>query len=427
MKPLYQLSAVELSRLIASRKLTAEALTRACLERIAEREPVVGAWQHLDADAAIRTARMIDAGPDRGLLHGLPIGVKDLIDTGEMPTTYGSPIYADHRPRADAACVALARAAGAVPLGKTVTTEFAMFQPGKTANPRNPAHTPGGSSSGSAAAVADGMVPFAFGTQTAGSIIRPAAYCGVVGYKPTHGVVNRAGVKALCDSLDTIGVLARTVPDAALFVAAVSGRTGLVPGKPLDRPPRIGVVHTHEWKEAQPETVAALESAAKQLGRAGAALREIVLPVRFARLVAAQIDILNYETARSLAWEWLFRRDAISPKLAQIIVAGNECSPQRYDTALATARACRQMLPDVMEDVDVLIAPSTQGEAPAGLGATGNPIFCRIWTLLHTPCVHIPSATGPNGLPVGFQVVGRIGADIDTLLAAHWIHGHAGA
>src|SRR5947207_7207245 len=212
---------------IAAGQLNAEALTRACLDRIAAREGVVGAWHYLDPEAALAAARQRDAEPPRGPLHGIPIAVKDLIDTVDMPTAYGSPIYDGHRPAADAPCVALARAAGAVVLGKTVTTEFACFTAGKTANPHNPAHIPGGSSSGSAAAVADGMVRLAFGSQTAGSTIRPAAYCGCVGYKPSFGVIPRAGAKALADSLDTIGVIGRTVDDAACFTGGIGGRPAL--------------------------------------------------------------------------------------------------------------------------------------------------------------------------------------------------------
>jgi len=221
------LSVRDAAQEIAAGRLTAEALASACLDRIAAREAVVGAWHYLDRDAALAAARQRDAEPPRGPLHGIPIAVKDLIDTADMPTGYGSPIYEGHRPAADAACVALARAAGAVALGKTVTTEFACFTAGKTANPHNPAHTPGGSSSGSAAAVADGMVPLAFGSQTAGSTIRPAAYCGCIGYKPSFGMIQRAGVKALADSLDTIGVMARTVDDIAYFTGVIAGRPAL--------------------------------------------------------------------------------------------------------------------------------------------------------------------------------------------------------
>src|SRR6266496_1595012 len=203
----------------------------------------------------MQRARALDSQASTGLLHGLPIAVKDLCDTFDMPTCYGSPIYASHRPAADAACVALARAAGAVVVGKTVTTEFATFHPGPTCNPRNPAHTPGGSSSGSAAAVADWMVPLAFGTQTAGSIIRPAAYCGVVGYKPTYGTINRLGTKMISDTLDTIGVLARTVTDAAFLVAALSGRHELMIDQPPADVPRIGLCRTYEWNRAEAPTM----------------------------------------------------------------------------------------------------------------------------------------------------------------------------
>src|SRR6185295_5733535 len=269
MQKLNELGAMEAVRRLAAREISAEQLARACLDRIAERESTVGAWIHLEPDAVLRQARMLDAGPVRGPLHGLPVGVKDIIDTADLPTAYGSPIYAGHRPAADAACVALARAAGALVLGKTVSTEFAWFHPGKTANPRVPkgaaAHTPGGSSSGSAAAVADAMVPLAFGTQTAGSIVRPASYCGVVGYKPSHGTLPRMGVKTLAESLDTLGVMARSPGDAALLVGALSGRD-LVPAPPASGStwaPKIALCRTHEWPAAQPETAAALEHAAK--------------------------------------------------------------------------------------------------------------------------------------------------------------------
>ncbi len=224
MGSLNRLSAAVAARKLATREITAVSLLGDCLAQISERESAVRAWTFLDTDAAMQRARALDAQPSTGLLHGLPIGVKDLFDTFDMPTSYGSPIYANHRPAADAASVALARAEGAIVVGKTVTTEFATFHPGPTRNPHNPAHTPGGSSSGSAAAVADWMVPLAFGSQTAGSIVRPAAFCGVVGYKPTFGMVTRVGVKMISDTLDTVGVLTRSVPDAALFVAALTDR-----------------------------------------------------------------------------------------------------------------------------------------------------------------------------------------------------------
>ena len=281
MSALNTLSATEAAAQIAAGKITAQALLRDCLERIDAREDTVQAWEFIDREAALAQACAADAAPGRGLLHGLPVGVKDLIDTCDMPTSYGSPIYAGHRPAWDAACVALTRAAGGIILGKTVTTEFAVMKPNKTRNPHNPGHTPGGSSSGSAAAVADCMVPLAFGTQTAGSIVRPASFCGVVGYKPTFGLISRVGVKALSDTLDTVGTLARTVPDAALFAAALTGRRELLVEKLPALPLRVGICRTYEWKQAQPETVAAFETAAQRMaGENPRPLRRAPRPLR---------------------------------------------------------------------------------------------------------------------------------------------------
>ncbi len=422
MQQLNRLSASEAARLLAAREISAEEMVRACLARIEEREATVGAWIHFDADAALAQARLLDAGPVRGPLHGLPVGVKDLIDTADMPTAYGSPIYAGNRPRADAACVALARAAGALVLGKTVTTEFAWFHPGKTANPHNPSHTPGGSSSGSAAAVADFMLPLAFGTQTAGSVIRPASYCGIVGYKPTHGTLPRAGIKPLSDSLDTVGVLTRTVADAALFVSALCGRD-LAP-RLLAQPPRIGLCRTHEWSAARPESVAALENSATALAHAGAKLNEVALPPEFAKITQAQIDIMNYEIRAALACERLQHHARLSDKLKELLETAAQCDAARYDAARALVASCSLQLDRVFADVDVLLAPSAPGEAPAGLAATGDPVFCRIWTALQLPAINLPSNLnlGPQGLPVGVQVIGRRGDDARMLAVADWVH-----
>jgi Asp-tRNA(Asn)/Glu-tRNA(Gln) amidotransferase A subunit family amidase len=421
MSNLNLLSATEAVRQIAAGAITSEQLTRDCLERIAAREPAVGAWAHLGADAAIQRARELDAGPSRGLLHGLPIAVKDFIDTCDMPATYGTAIYANHRPPWDAPCVALSRAAGAIVLGKTVSTELAYFTPGKTANPRNLAHTPGGSSSGSAAAVADSMVPLAFGSQTAGSVIRPAAFCGVVGYKPSFGLISRVGAKPLSDTLDTIGVLARSVPDAALFAAAASGHNELMITQTLTTAPRVGICRTYEWSRAQAETHAAMALAINKLGAAGVAVIDVELPPNFAGLVQAQIDIMTFEMARSLAHEWHAHRARLSVKLQELITAGLAIPRERYDAAVALARNCRRMSEELFSRAEVLLTPSTVGEAPAGLGATGDPLFNRLWTLMHTPCVHLPFTQGPHGLPVGLQLVGPRGADRQTLLCADYL------
>ena len=423
---LSRLSAMEAARKLAAREVSAEKVLRHCLERITEREPTVHAWTFLDVDAAVKRAQALDAGATKGLLHGLPIGVKDVFDTFDMPTAYGSPIYAGHRPASDAACVALARAAGAIVVGKTVTTEYATFHPGPTCNPRNPAHSPGGSSSGSAAAVADWMVPLAFGTQTAGSIVRPAAYCGVVGYKPTYGTLNRVGVKMISYTLDTIGVLARNVPDAALFVSALSGREELLIEHSSSDAPRIGLCRTFEWDRAGNETVAAFEDAARRLGAAGANVRDVALPPLFAGLAEAQIAIMVAEVARCLSHEWLVHRDKLSRELKTMIEAGLAVTPERYEAAQTLAIECRALLPQVFDDCDALIAPSAIGEAPMGIEATGDPLFNRIWTVLRTPVVHVPCSLGPSGLPLGVSVIGPVSADRATLLAASWVQAKIG-
>jgi Asp-tRNA(Asn)/Glu-tRNA(Gln) amidotransferase A subunit family amidase len=319
---LRSLSAREAARQIAERRITAEALVSAYLDRIEAREAMVGAWQYLDREGALEAARQRDAEPPRGPLHGIPIAVKDLIDTADMPTAYGSPIYRSHRPAADASCVALARAAGAVVLGKTVTTEFATFTPGKTANPRNLAHTPGGSSSGSAAAVADGMAPLAFGTQTAGSVIRPGAFCGSIAYKPSFGLINRAGVKPLADSLDTIGVFAGSVEDAAFFVGVLTERPALRQLAIPQRAPHFGLYRTPVWDKAEPPTAAALDVARTALERAGAAVTELPIAPEHEGLSEAQDTIMWFETVRGLAYERLEHSAELSPGVARGRAAG---------------------------------------------------------------------------------------------------------
>jgi Asp-tRNA(Asn)/Glu-tRNA(Gln) amidotransferase A subunit family amidase len=412
------LSAREAARQIAAGRLTAEALVGACLDRIAAREPVVGAWQYLDPEAALAAARRCDAAPPGGPLHGLPIAVKDLIDTADMPTGYGSAIYHRHRPAADAACVALARAAGAIVLGKTVTTEFACFTPGKTANPHNPAHTPGGSSSGSAAAVAAGMVPLAFGTQTAGSVIRPASYCGVVGYKPSHSVIPRAGVKMLCDSLDTIGTMARSVDDAAFFAGVIGGRPALLNLPKPSGPPRFGFYRTPMWAEAEPGTVAALDRTRAALERAGAAVVDIAVPPEHEPLTAAQETIMGFELVRGLAHERIQHSAELSPRLAQLLDAGMAVGAAAYDAAIAQTGAAWSKLGQFFGPCDAMLVPAAPGEAPAGLGYTGNPIFNRMWTMLGMPCVTLPAVWGPSGLPTGIQLIAQIGRDAELLACA---------
>lgn len=418
MRAITDLSVRELAAAVSRRELSAEAVARAYAERIAAQEPAVRAWQHFDAGLALGQARELDRGGAGGPLQGVPIGVKDLMDTADMPSTYGSPIYAGHRPAVDAACVAACREAGAVIMGKTVTTEFATFQPGPTCNPRAPAaapHTPGGSSSGSAAAVAAGMVPLAFGTQTAGSIVRPAAYCGVVGYKPTHGTLPLAGVKPLAPSLDTIGVLARSVDDAAFFVGVLA-RTEypLLSQGPL----RVGVCQTPHWDRASAEARQALSAAARLLESSGARVSDTAWPTEWEGLTQAQIDIMGHEALAAFAPERRQHAKLFSAAFADFLGAAGAVDGARAAAAYALAERARCALATVFRSVDVLLAPSAEGVAPAGLGATGNPIFNRLWTLLGVPCVHVPTGLGPQGLPVGVTVIGPRWGDAQTLAAA---------
>jgi Asp-tRNA(Asn)/Glu-tRNA(Gln) amidotransferase A subunit family amidase len=423
MRGLNELSALEASKLIRKGEMTSEALLGACLKRINEREETVRAWTYLDREKALEEARSLDRSSNRGLLHGIPIGVKDIMDTADMPTSYGSPIYSGHRPAWDASCVALIRAAGGLVLGKTVTTEFAVFHPGKTTNPHNPAHTPGGSSSGSAAAVADFMVPLALGTQTGGSTIRPASFCGVIGYKPSFGLINRAGVKPCAESLDTIGIFARNAQDAALLASVLTGRpfntNELQPAAP-----RVGLCRTYEWPTAAPETVTAFERAGKQLKDSGARVQEVELPEPFSRLADAQSKVMDFEMARSFAYEYSAHRDQLSEKLKEIIASGQTISTATYDNAVALASECSNLLERSFAGLDVLLAPSAIGEAPEGLTSTGDPIFNRIWTFLHVPCINIPAFTGPRGLPVGLQIIGPLWSDSHLLATSDWIFKH---
>jgi len=411
------LTATQAARQIAAGLLMPTALMESCLDRMAQREPELRAMAAFDAGQACRDA----AAAVPGLLHGIPFGVKDVLDTADYPSGYGSPIWDNHRPRADAACVAWARAEGAVVVGKTVTTEFATRRPGPTANPHGPARTPGGSSSGSAAGVAAGFFPFAFATQTAGSIIRPAAFCGVVGFKPSFGTLPRLGMKVMSESLDTIGVIARTVADCALFVGALSRRDLGDPDARPPRAPRIGVCRSPLWDKAGPETPLLLDRAATILARAGASIVARELPDDFTALVEAHPIVMNAESAASLGWEMTRHRDQLSPGLREAMELGLSQSPETLDLARATFARSQAAFPAAMADFDILLTPSAPGEAPEGLGWTGDPAFNFIWTALHVPCVTVPAGTGPNGMPLGLQIVARRGEDRAALAWAQWV------
>ncbi|AOB41207.1 amidase [Bordetella parapertussis] len=410
---LNRISASEAARLLNRRDLTAEQLARACLARIEQREPEVQAWTALRPDAVLAAARELDRGPIRGVLHGLPLGVKDMFDTADLPTAYGSGIYQSHQPRADAAAVALCRDAGALVLGKTATTEFATYHPGPTRNPRNTAYTPGGSSSGSAAAVAGDMVPLALGTQTAGSVIRPAAYCGVVGYKPSFGRISRAGLKSLAETLDTVGMFARSVDDVALL-ASVLMRDARLRELRYDGTPRVAMFRSPQWRHTLPETRAAFERAARALSQAGAVVEE---------LAPLHSDVMAYEAAQALAFERIHYPSQLSTKLAAMLEAGAALTAEQYLAHLAQAGQARAKVAEWLQRYDVLLAPSATGEAPFYDQGTGDPLFCRAWTLFGVPCVHLPFAQGPQGLPVGLQVVGGFRDDQRLLAIARWMNG----
>jgi amidase len=421
-----KLSCTDIAQGIAAGKFTAEAVVRDCLDRIAARELTIQAWATIDPDYALRQARELDRGPRRGALHGVPIGVKDIIDTGDLPTEMGSEIYKGHRSAGDAACVAVVRAAGAVILGKTVTAEFAGMFPGPTTNPHNPAHTPGGSSSGSAAAVADHMVPAAFGTQTGGSVLRPAAYCGVVGYKPTFNLINRAGIKFAAETLDTIGLITRTVDDAELVTAVVIGKEPA--GQTMDSPPRLGLCRTPLWDTAQPETKQAVEDAASRLSAAGASVREVALPEEFSRLFhASRETINNYERSKSMAADWANHGERISKVLGDRIKLGMATRHEDYIAALRLAEDCRAKIEHAFDGLDAMISPCVKGEAPKGLNPTGDPAFQQFWTVLYGPSMSLPTHRGPSGLPVGLQVVARRYDDDRLFACARWIMEQLGA
>jgi len=426
MANLNELSCTDIVQGIAAGKFTAEAVTRDCLERIKAREDTVKAWATIDPKHALAQARALDRGPRRGALHGVPIGVKDVIDTVDLPTEMGSPVYKGHRAACDAACVAVARAAGAVILGKTVTAEFAGMLPGPTTNPHNPAHTPGGSSSGSAAAVADLMVPAAFGTQTGGSVLRPAAFCGVVGYKPTFNLINRSGIKFAAESLDTIGVITRTIDDAELITAAVVNKEPA--RRAMDSAPRLGLCRTPLWDTAQPETKHAVEDTAKRLAAAGTSVREITLPEEFSRLFHASRETMNnYERSKSMAADFAAHGERISKVLSDRIKLGMAMRHDDYLAALRLAEECRAKIEVAFDGLDAMISPCVKGEAPRGLNPTGDPAFQQFWTVLYGPTMTLPTHRGPNGLPVGLQVVARRYDDDRLFACARWIMAKLGA
>jgi Asp-tRNA(Asn)/Glu-tRNA(Gln) amidotransferase A subunit family amidase len=415
---LYRLTASEAARRIAANELSSEALVRACLDRIAAREPGVRAWAWLDPQRAIAEAREIDTRlrqkPDSvGPLAGVPFGVKDVIDTEDYPTQHNSRVYRGRRPAVDAPCVAILRAAGAVVLGKTETVEFASHgRHAVTLNPHDPARTPGGSSSGSAAAVAEAMVPVALGTQTGGSVIRPASFCGVFGFKPTHGTVSLEGVSSFAPTLDTLGWHARSAEDLALLAAAYGVADEPVPPAPGPGELRIGVCRTPNWEKADPGSRDALQVAADRLAKAGARVLDAELPAPFARLDRLKDIVMRGEGGTAFrvldrAWPHL-----MSPGFGKMVHEGPGRAALR--DALDEAAALRPAFDALAAEFDAILTPSSTGEAP-DTRTTGDAVFNGLWTLLHVPCATIPGLTGPHGMPVGIQLVAARYADAKLL------------
>ena len=419
MAALHELSLCSLVSRLRAGTTTSVAIVEDCLARIDAREAVVGAWQHVDRDTALAQAARRDDEEPNSRLHGIPIGLKDIIDTADMPTTYGSPIYAGHRPKEDAIAVQRLRAAGAVILGKTVTTQFAHRTPGKTTNPHNPAHTPGGSSSGSAAAVADQMAPLTFGTQTGGSVIRPAAYCGVVGFKPSYGWTDFTGVKPLSASFDTLGYYVRSLDDLPI-VHDVLG-TQQLPGADDEAPrPSFALCRTPAWQKAEAPAQALLEDVAQRISAVGAPIRDLDLPPPFARVYDAHTTVMQYEMARCLAREAAEHWDLVSPPTRAFIEAGRGCADAKAAQARYTLEGFRRDFARLLGD-EVIVTLSAPGEAPKGLESTGDTTFNRFWTALYVPCLHLPVGTGPQGLPLGVTLAARIGQEARVVSAGRWV------
>jgi Asp-tRNA(Asn)/Glu-tRNA(Gln) amidotransferase A subunit family amidase len=426
----------EAAAAIRDGRISSTELVTACLERIAATEPTIQAWAHLDREHALRQAEAADRqrrdGKPLGPLHGVPIGVKDIYDTTDFPTEYGSALWEGYRPQRDATVVTTLRAAGAVILGKTVSTEYAYYQPNKTRNPHNPAHTPGGSSSGSAAAVAAGMVPAALGSQTNGSVIRPAAFCGVVGFKPTHGTIPRTGAMLLSRTLDTVGVMTQTVADAAWLVELLAGADGVDPDARAERPaltaalaqglpqtPRLAFVRTPAWKYIEPAAEKAFVALSRNLGAT-----EVGLDAAFDNSIERHGVVMAADMAINFRADYDRGRDKLSPALCQLLERGRQIPTALYRDAIEARETLYGALDPLFERYDAILTPSAPGPAPVR-ATTGNPAFCSLWTYLGTPAITLPLLQAANGLPVGVQLVGRRGGDGHLLRVARELEAHS--
>ncbi|HRE20678.1 MAG TPA: amidase [Rhabdaerophilum sp.] len=413
--------ALDLAEAVENGDLTPAALVELCAEAQAEFSHL-NVFAALDLDGARARAARLKA--DHGLF-GLPLGVKDIIDTVDLPTEHGSPIYKSHRPKADATIVVMGEEAGGNILGKTVTTEFAYLSPPPTLNPHDPEHTPGGSSSGSAAGVAAGILPLALGTQTGGSVIRPASFCGIAAMKPSYRLLPMTGVKPFAPLLDTLGLFGARVVDVAFGLEAISVRPLRVDGLDFGTP-TFGITRLECAGEADPEAELALVSAIRALEIAGARVVDTDIPAEWAEAHHRHIIINNYEGAQSLAYEYRHRGADLSPILAKCLEAGRAISIEEYDDARGAANRARRASRMVFEPVDVLLTYSANGEAPS-CETTGDPRYNKLVTLLGLPAVNVPGYRGGKGLPVGVQVIGAFGDDHRTLAAAAFLERALGA
>jgi Asp-tRNA(Asn)/Glu-tRNA(Gln) amidotransferase A subunit family amidase len=434
---LHSISATEAARLIHDGVIGSEQLVEACLARIAEVDGQIQAWTFLDPDYALQQARVADerrlSGAPVGALHGVPVGVKDIFDTADMPTEFGSPIYSERTPSRDASVVAMLRAAGAVIMGKTVTTEFAYFSPGKTRNPHNSEHTPGGSSSGSAAAVGANMVPLAVGSQTNGSTIRPAAYCGVVGFKPTHGLISRHRALMLSRTLDHVGLFANSVDDIALLAEQIAAYDENDPdASPRARIPFVEIaaeepplapmfafIKTPYWERADEGTKAGFAEVIEYLG---SQIEEVELFPSTADAWEWHQTIMAAEMAHNLEREWMKSRDRLSEQLLAQIERGREVRAPDYLRALSQIAPVNESFVELFEQrYDAILTPAAPGTAPKGLASTGDPSFCTLWTLCGMPAISLPLLQSADGLPIGVQLVGQRYGDARLLRTARWL------
>ncbi len=441
MTRLADLALADAATAVREGRATAVELTEDCLRRVQEVDGSIQAWAFLDPDHALRQAQIADAhrmaGRPLGPLHGVPVGIKDIFDTSDYPTEFGSALWQGRTPREDAVAVARLRAAGAVILGKTVTTEYAYFHPGKTRNPHDPARTPGGSSSGSAAAVAAGMVPAAIGSQTNGSVIRPASFCGVVGFKPTHGLIPRTGAMLLSRALDHVGVFARSVADAALLADVLAGHDAEDPDtRPIATghlaasaasepplPPRFAFVKGAAWKAAEPYLDEAFSELVDALGES---VQPLDLGPAFERGIDFHGRIMAADMAHNFRRDLAKGGDVLSAQLRELVERGKASTAHDYLEATSAAAILNQQLDDVFNEYDAILTAAAPGEAPIGT-ATGNPIFCSLWTYLGTPAISLPLLAGPNGMPIGVQLIARRGHDARLLRTARWLSAHVAA